>query len=103
MILSLSGTAFTAPSPRPESVKGAGGTCSPPSLAVTSANKLKQGPYLVSGARSDANPGGGKRKHEQLLTRWLSCFQLQVKLRSRISGLLPLHTRSEVPSICLRT
>lgn len=60
LILSLSGTAFTAPRPRPES-PGADGTCSPPVIAVSTATKLKQGPYLVAGARSDANPNGGKQ------------------------------------------
>ena len=59
LILSLSGTAFAAPRPRPET-KGADGTCSPPVLAVSTAVKLKQGPYLVAGARSDANANGGK-------------------------------------------
>ncbi|KAI4098544.1 MAG: hypothetical protein L6R37_006449 [Teloschistes peruensis] len=44
--------------PRPESV-GAGGPCSDPELDVTSVTKVKQGPFLVSGARVDANPSGG--------------------------------------------
>ncbi|KAI4253101.1 MAG: hypothetical protein LQ352_003911, partial [Teloschistes flavicans] len=43
--------------PKPESV-GAGGPCSDPELDVTSVTKVKQGPFLVSGARVDANPNG---------------------------------------------
>ena len=63
MILSLSGTALAAPQPRPEQ-PGSLGTCPTPEIAVSTATKLKQGPYLVSGARSDANPSansGGKQ------------------------------------------
>ena len=58
-ILSLVGPALSAPRARPESV-GADGTCSPPTYEIQTATKLKQGPYLVSGARSDANAGGGE-------------------------------------------
>ena len=58
-ILSLAGPALSAPRARPES-PGADGTCSPPTYDIQSATKLKQGPYLVSGARSDANSGGGE-------------------------------------------
>ena len=58
-ILSLVGPALSAPRARPES-PGADGTCSPPTYEIQSATKLKQGPYLVSGARSDANAGGGE-------------------------------------------
>ena len=58
-ILSVVGPALSAPRARPESV-GADGTCSPPTYEIQSATKLKQGPYLVSGARSDANAGGGE-------------------------------------------
>ena len=58
-ILSLVGPALSAPRARPESV-GADGTCSPPTYEIQTAKKLKQGPYLVSGARSDANAGGGE-------------------------------------------
>ena len=58
-ILSLAGPALSAPRAQPES-PGADGTCSPPTYDIQSATKLKQGPYLVSGARSDANAGGGE-------------------------------------------
>ena len=69
LILSLSGTAFAVPRPVPEQ-KGALGTCSTPVIAVSTAVKLKQGPYLVTGARSDANPNpknGGKQNDIALL------------------------------------
>lgn len=59
-ILNLARPALSAPRARPES-PGADGTCSPPTYEIQSATKLKQGPYLVSGARSDANAGGGER------------------------------------------
>ena len=49
-----------APAPSPESV-GAGGECFDPVITVSSVEKVKQGPYLVTGARADANPGGGKQ------------------------------------------
>ncbi|KAL8771234.1 MAG: hypothetical protein Q9203_003011, partial [Teloschistes exilis] len=48
---------FSSALPRPESV-GAAGPCSDPELDVTSVTKVKQGPFLVSGARVDANPSG---------------------------------------------
>ncbi len=41
--------------------RGASGECSPPEVEILSTEKQKQGPYLVSGARSDANPRGGKK------------------------------------------
>ena len=69
LILSLSGIAFAAPRPVPEQ-KGALGTCSTPVIAVSTAVKLKQGPYLVTGARSDANPNpsnGGNQSSVALL------------------------------------
>lgn len=40
--------------------RGASGECSPPEVEILSTEKQKQGPYLVSGARSDANPRGGR-------------------------------------------
>ena len=58
-ILGLAGPALSAPRARPES-PGADGTCSPPTYEIQSATKMKQGPYLVSGARSDANARGGE-------------------------------------------
>ena len=57
LLLSIIALASTAPIASPESV-GADGDCFPPVITVTSATKLKQGPWLVSGARADANPNG---------------------------------------------
>lgn len=59
LILSLNGAALGAPRPKPDH-RGADGTCSPPVIAISSAYKIKQGPSLVAGARSDANPDGGE-------------------------------------------
>ncbi|KAL8690851.1 MAG: hypothetical protein Q9218_003801 [Villophora microphyllina] len=50
--------ALSAALPTPESV-GAGGPCEDPTLDVSSVTKIKEGPFLVSGARVDANPNGG--------------------------------------------
>ena len=47
-----------APAPNPETV-GADGECMDPVITVSSVNKVSLGPNLVSGARVDANPGGG--------------------------------------------
>ncbi|KAL8951169.1 MAG: hypothetical protein Q9222_002829 [Ikaeria aurantiellina] len=47
-----------APAASPETV-GANGECPPPEIQVFSNEKVKQGPYLVAGARSDAGPHGG--------------------------------------------
>lgn len=41
----------------PETV-GAGGECSRPTVKVNSVNKIKLGPFLVTGATTDASPGG---------------------------------------------
>ncbi|KAL8850887.1 MAG: hypothetical protein Q9221_004200 [Calogaya cf. arnoldii] len=46
-----------SPLASPESV-GAGGDCSPPDVEIFSTEEQKPAPYLVSGARSDANPHG---------------------------------------------
>ncbi|KAL8804413.1 MAG: hypothetical protein Q9200_005845 [Gallowayella weberi] len=50
---------FTHASPfaSPEQ-RGASGECSEPDVEIINTEKQKQGPYLVSGARSDANPHG---------------------------------------------
>ena len=56
-LLSLSLLASAAPVTSPETV-GADADCFTPVITVTSATKLKQGPWLVSGARADANPNG---------------------------------------------
>ena len=58
LILSHSATVLSLPRASPED-RGSDGTCSDPVIAVSTATKIKQGPYLVLGARSDANPGGG--------------------------------------------
>lgn len=58
--------AAPAPAPAPE-VPGANGQCERPIIYVDSVVKSgKQGPYLVSGARADANPNGGESpRHKQ--------------------------------------
>lgn len=65
LILSLCGAAFSAPRPRPEA-PGADGSCTPPVIAISSSIKIQLGPFLVSGARSDANPGGGKQTEHRI-------------------------------------
>ena len=46
-------------SPVPESV-GAGGECTKPDIKVSSVDKVKLGPFLVTGATTLANPNGGQ-------------------------------------------
>lgn len=54
--------------PSPESI-GAGGECFEPVITVSSVEKVKQGPFLVTGARADANPGGGELNSRYLLSQ----------------------------------
>ena len=65
ILSSLAIFSLSSAAPRPETV-GAGGTCEPPDVEVQGAVKFKDGPYLVTGARVDANPNGGKFLQETL-------------------------------------
>ncbi|KAL8671417.1 MAG: hypothetical protein Q9168_004090, partial [Polycauliona sp. 1 TL-2023] len=74
LVLALCGFSHAIPLASPESV-GAGGECSPPDVTIFSTEKQKQGPYLVSGARSDANPHGGVASFGNL---WSVTYTYQV-------------------------
>ncbi|MCJ1279342.1 hypothetical protein MMC21_007166 [Puttea exsequens] len=76
LLLTLSVPILSAP--RPESV-GAGGPCTEPEIQVQNSQKLKQGPFLVSGARSDANPGGGQAS-------WSNTWSVSTTITVSIGG-----------------
>ncbi|KAG8531863.1 uncharacterized protein KY384_003499 [Bacidia gigantensis] len=71
------------PAALPETV-GADGDCSPPDITVASVEKVKQGPYLVTGARADANPHGGS-----------ASFNKQYSVSTTITGTVGLDLEGD--------